>query len=970
MNLLTNLLCALKKFFFSYAHDDNEWLVRKIKDDVEKHGHSVWIDRNEIKSGDDWRESITNGLLSCNGVVSFLSRHSVRIPGVCLDELRIALSSKNGNIKTVLLEGEKDVSPPSSISDIQWLDLSGWKTELENKATWESWYKNKIEQLCSILDKDEFAAFSGEVDSLQALLKVFTTDSKEQQLISKPFIGRKWLSNIVEEWRNDLHGSSVFLLLGAPGIGKSCFAANQLHYNPNVICGVFCEWDKESQKDAKNIIKTIAFKLATKLPDYRKSLLNRFECRGKDFIQSLSSSDLFEQLLIQPLSELIDGGREKKIIVIDGLDEAGSSENNELAVLLAKFSHRLPHWIGLLITSRPESIIKHAFSDYNPYEYYPMSDFNTEDIAEYLAFNLSKEVGFDANRILPKVLEKCEGNFLFASMFVEGVKNGSIDLLNTDSYPHGLDSIYTQSFIRAFPNEHEYSMARKILEIILSSDKMPLEMICDILNISKYDFISFKSKIGSILVEVKLAYSEKNFYTYYSFCHKSIIDWLCDYDRGGNYFIDVTSGYRQILDYFIKKINKQFVDEDCESMDEFMDSYIRNHIIAFFVKTKNWNKLSQFLLETDTPLFPYWRCLTMFPKSYDITHLLVSLWNNEGRDNFFNILQRLGETSYILNVLGRFKDNYTINQFSEDLFETYVDVVHMNGGYKESVLLYNDYLSSYTQEEIYSNPMLMHYSIRRLHHSMFFAPVGDLIEKALELFEHIDKERAPKDYNELLFLLGGNLGLLSGDFDFAERWLQKCEQFANTINSRDFQSRAARKRADLLACNKEYDAAFNLISQYVDLNHLPKTRYEIYLIGSLGEVYRGLGDYVNAKKAFDLLMTLASERGIQGWVAHANLAIANLYYESACNDEDVDLAFKYLDKAKEIYNKIQQSWGIINSGIVEFRLKSKNNSIDKNLVNVLQLLGEQAQDLQYKYESQIIDDILNSREYHYQLLFL
>lgn len=273
-----------KKVFFSYAHDENEWLVRKIKDDVEKHGHSVWIDRSEIKSGDNWRTSITNGLLSSNGVVSFLSRHSVRIPGVCLDELRIALSTKNGNIKTVLLEGEKDVSPPSSISDIQWLDFSGWKAEFENKATWDSWYQSKIEQLYSILDKDEFATFSGEVEMLQGLLKVSITDSKEQQLISKPYIGRKWLSDIVEQWRIDKNSSSVFLLLGAPGIGKSCFAANQLHFNYNAICGIFCEWDKESQKNVKNIIKTIAFKLATKLPDYRMMLLNKFKYRQDDYI--------------------------------------------------------------------------------------------------------------------------------------------------------------------------------------------------------------------------------------------------------------------------------------------------------------------------------------------------------------------------------------------------------------------------------------------------------------------------------------------------------------------------------------------------------------------------------------------------------------------------------------------------------------------------------------------------------------
>lgn len=656
--------------------------------------------------------------------------------------------------------------------------------------------------------------------------------------------------------------------------------------------------------------------------------------------------------------------------MIDGLDEAGSNNNNELAVLLAKYAHRLPHWVGLLITSRPESIIKQVFSDYHPYEYNPMSVFNTGDIAEYLTFNLCNIKGFNTDTVLPEILSKCEGNFLFASIFVEGVKNGSINLMNSQSYPQGLNAIYAQSFMRLFSDEKEYSLIRKVLEVILASDKMPQEMICDILKISKYDFISFKSKIGSLLVEIESAYSEKNYYTYYSFCHKSLIDWLNDYKKSGRFFIDITAGYKHILDYFIENINKQIPAEECESKEEFMDSYIRNHIIAFFIKTKSWDYLSEFLLETDTPLFPYWRCLTMFPNYYDISKLLHFLWDNTDRDNFFNILQRYGETTYILTILGYFKEIFGINQFSEELFETYVDVVHLNGGYKDSVALYDVYLGSFTQEQIYESQTLMHYSIRKLHHSMFFAPVEQLIERALELIKHIDETLSPKDYNELLFLLGGNLGVLSGNFEFADVWLKKCEAFADKTANYDFQSRAARKRADLFAVNKDFGSALEMITRFIDVNCIPQTRYEIYLLGSLGEIYRGMKYYSDAKKAFELLLTMASDRGIAGWVAHANLALANLQCEIATNFDEIESGFFYLNKAKEIYDKIQQTWGIINSRVVEYRLNTKFKTKDENSIQKMVALREQAQCLHYKYEYKIIDDILDKKPYHYQLLFL
>ncbi len=71
------------------------------------YGHDVWFDKNEIKFGDDWRHSITDGILKSNRVLSFLSKHSTRDPGVCRAEIAIAIGVKGGNIQTVLVESEE-----------------------------------------------------------------------------------------------------------------------------------------------------------------------------------------------------------------------------------------------------------------------------------------------------------------------------------------------------------------------------------------------------------------------------------------------------------------------------------------------------------------------------------------------------------------------------------------------------------------------------------------------------------------------------------------------------------------------------------------------------------------------------------------------------------------------------------------------------------------------------------------------
>ena len=59
-----------------------------------------------------------------------LSRHSVRNPGVCLDEMSIAIGVKGGNICYVLLEDEKETQAPASMTNRQYLDMIDWKSHL------------------------------------------------------------------------------------------------------------------------------------------------------------------------------------------------------------------------------------------------------------------------------------------------------------------------------------------------------------------------------------------------------------------------------------------------------------------------------------------------------------------------------------------------------------------------------------------------------------------------------------------------------------------------------------------------------------------------------------------------------------------------------------------------------------------------------------------------------------------------
>jgi len=261
------------RIFLSYGHDANEERVRRIKADLEKRGHDVWFDKNEIKFGDEWRRAITDGILQSHRVLSFLSKHSTRDPGVCLDEIAIAIGAKGGKIQTVLVESEREVKLPPSISHLQWLDMHDWKERRDSGGpAWEQWYQSKLAEIVAVVESDGSRHFAGEIKTLEELLKPtvsdFAADPRIRNLVEKKLVGRKWLFEAIENWRTTAERDACrFWLMGSPGIGKSAFAAHLAHeYGRGTVLAVhFCDSKKPDHRDASRIIRTLSFQIATRL---------------------------------------------------------------------------------------------------------------------------------------------------------------------------------------------------------------------------------------------------------------------------------------------------------------------------------------------------------------------------------------------------------------------------------------------------------------------------------------------------------------------------------------------------------------------------------------------------------------------------------------------------------------------------------------------------------------------------------
>ena len=186
------------ELFFSYGHDRNRPLVERIKRDLEARGHHVWIDTSEIKVGNNWRDEILNGVLNSARVIAFLSEHSTRNPGVCLDELKIAVCVRGADVKTVLLEPENRIKQPATLSDIQWLDMSDWYERKLAGDGFEEWYQAQFAELCRVIESPDSIELSGDVHFLKERLLPYLNSEKEYRLLSKEFYGRKWLEERIE----------------------------------------------------------------------------------------------------------------------------------------------------------------------------------------------------------------------------------------------------------------------------------------------------------------------------------------------------------------------------------------------------------------------------------------------------------------------------------------------------------------------------------------------------------------------------------------------------------------------------------------------------------------------------------------------------------------------------------------------------------------------------------------------------
>lgn len=508
------------RLFISYGHKESE-ICKRIYQALKERGHQPWFDEDQIRFGHDWRERLANGIEASNSVVACLSQYSTREKGVCLDELAISVGVKGGNIVSILLD---DVNPPSAVSHRQWLDMRDWEEKLDaGEDVFKLWFDAKMAELFDVLESKENREFSGQITELQNRLTIYYSTSRQAKLLRNSFVGRAWLNDAITNWLQDDTAQRTCLLTGAPGVGKSAYAAHFTHYNDHVAAALFCSSDMDTFNDPRTVIQTVAYLMACRLTAYRQSLMLHLP-EDRAAVQRLSEKELFEQLISKPLSLSVNGNHERMVILLDGLDECGSPENNVLAKTLYEFSGCLPDWLRILIVARDIPAISVYTKGAYRIEIGSESENNLEDIRAYYRFELESKFGDDPHwdDALERMTARSQGIFLYAQMLTDLLRSrGTLGAV--EEYPDGLDAVFTSWFGWFFSDSDFRSFWRPAISCILGAPApLPAETLRRVMHWGENELADFCARLKVLLRVEKNEFDEETLV----FDHAFVREWL------------------------------------------------------------------------------------------------------------------------------------------------------------------------------------------------------------------------------------------------------------------------------------------------------------------------------------------------------------------------------------------------------------------------------------------------------------
>jgi len=695
-----NKLVLGKKIFISYARRDTLNLAQELFDWLKIRKYSPFFDKDPKDgipvSEPHWDAKIEIKIIDSKLIILLLSPCSVRIKSFCRNEILFA-QKKDVPIIPVIVS---DVDLPITIITTQCIEA----------------YKNPeglFEQLEFYID---YVLKNGEMPYREkgiAWWEAFETIQFDEEIkqYGDLFIGREWLFKAIDEWVTTAKDKAL-LLTADPGFGKSALITH-FQYNYNVKGLHLCRSSLPESCNPNSWLKSLIKHLAIQFEPYSVSI------ESKKPNWNTPTESLFRTLISDPL--LICQNQiqteDRWIFLIDGLDESFSVFGPEFVDLIAVSAKRIPDWIRLIITSRPDDTILEKLNIPGIHHIHLLSE-NTENCQDLQQFiekkvdEISKvQIIENKESLIKRISDLSAGNFLFASVVMDALseKNDKwrISHHELEGLPVKIEGLYRLMFEKRFLENEKYeeNIGPIIDCIIAAQGSIPKNILVKSSGLDYQKALHTLNALSQFLTtsqDQSKAFKGKNTPTgdnkKIRLFHKSFSDWLSKKrdSKKGHYYL-ANAGYR---DY----------TEDKEHLSEYWHAHLPTHLLEckmfkelvclfqdpiFF--NYSWN-LNEFDIKRDwvkIEKFSSYRLIDVyhpvlqnpdhFPKQFtlNIAKLITDFgYTNEAiqlkrflvnkyrkEQEIFNLIPILSELAYDLYTAGKIDEAWTLMLEHESLCE-------------------------------------------------------------------------------------------------------------------------------------------------------------------------------------------------------------------------------------------------------------------------------------------------------------
>ncbi|KAF4611556.1 hypothetical protein D9613_004498 [Agrocybe pediades] len=390
----------------------------------------------------------------------------------------------------------------------------------------------------------------------------------------------------------EMNAKPILWLKGGAGAGKSAIARSvaERTSKEGLLLGTFFFGAGDATRNhVGGLVATLAYQICSVLPKLREVVTSFIEDDPLIFSRSLSAQ--FTTLLIRPLSIIFanhsGSAQIPRLVIIDGLDECSANIDSQRDLLFTlQEVITSTTLIRFLVCSRPESHLNNAFSSLRManihYKIFLDDNYSArEDIHLYLEdkFREIKEghifkhklpTTWPSPDIIQKLVYKSSGQFIYASTVVRYVEsprhrpNQRLDAILNLRPPFKdlpfteLDALYrhiiskaddpsTVLDILAFPIVHKH-LADQYGDLVKITD------IEKILQLEEGDVEVILADLQPLVKIVKDVIDRRGV----SFLHKSLADFLCDSQRAGDLFLDLSAIRVQHVARLISAVSATF----------------------------------------------------------------------------------------------------------------------------------------------------------------------------------------------------------------------------------------------------------------------------------------------------------------------------------------------------------------------------------------------------------------------------